>query len=89
MASLGNFDIGVETGKEVESFKVGTIIVAVGADILKPKGLYLYGEDPRVVTQSELEQLLHSWQSRRREDYHDPVRWLTQHRASLLQPDML
>ena len=57
---LGNFDIGVKTGKEVESFKVGTIIVAVGADVLKPKGLYLYGDDPRIVTQSELEQLLHT-----------------------------
>jgi heterodisulfide reductase subunit A2 len=57
---IGNFDIGVETGKGVESLKVGTIIVAVGADVLKPKGLHLYGEDPRVVTQSELEQLLHT-----------------------------
>jgi len=56
---IGNFDIVVETSKEAESLKVGTIIVAVGADILKPKGLYLYGEDPRVVTQSELEQLIH------------------------------
>ena len=55
---LGNFDIGVESGKVVENFKVGTIIVAVGADVLKPRGLYLYGENPNVVTQSELEQLL-------------------------------
>ena len=57
---IGNFDIVVGTNKGVENLKVGTIIVAVGADILKPKGLYLYGQDPRVVTQSELEQLIHT-----------------------------
>jgi heterodisulfide reductase subunit A len=52
---IGNFDVEVEPTLETEPFKVGTIIVAVGADILKPKGLYLYGKDDRVVTQSELE----------------------------------
>jgi heterodisulfide reductase subunit A len=57
---LGNFDIGVETKKGTENINVGTIIVAVGADVLKPKSLYLYGEDPRVITQSEMEQLLHA-----------------------------
>ncbi len=55
---IGNFDISVETRSGAESLNVGTIIVAVGAEILKPKGLYLYGEDSRVVTQSELEELL-------------------------------
>ncbi len=57
---LGNFDIGVETKKGTENINVGTIIVAVGADVLKPKSLYLYGEDKRVITQSEMEQLLHA-----------------------------
>jgi len=55
---LGNFTIDVETRTGTESLNVGTIIVAVGADILKPKGLYLYGEDKRVITQSELEEIL-------------------------------
>ncbi|TSA39592.1 CoB--CoM heterodisulfide reductase iron-sulfur subunit A family protein [archaeon] len=55
---IGNFDIVIDTKKGPESLNVGTIIVAVGAEILKPKGLYLYGEDPRVVTQSELELML-------------------------------
>jgi heterodisulfide reductase subunit A2 len=55
---LGNFEIGVETDNRVENFKVGTIIVAVGAEVFKPKGFYLYGENNCVVTQSELEQLL-------------------------------
>jgi heterodisulfide reductase subunit A len=55
---IGNFDIGIETKNGTESFNVGTIIVAVGADVLKPRGLYLYSEDPRVITQNELELLL-------------------------------
>ena len=57
---IGNFDIGIDAGGKAENFNVGTIIVAVGAEVLKPRGLYLYGEDSRVVTQSELEQLLHA-----------------------------
>jgi heterodisulfide reductase subunit A len=57
---IGNFDIGINAGGKAENFNVGTIIVAVGAEVLEPRGLYLYGEDPRVVTQSELEQLLHA-----------------------------
>ena len=57
---IGNFDIGIDAGGKAENFNVGTIIVAVGAEVLKPRGLYLYGEDPRVVTQSELEQLIHA-----------------------------
>ncbi len=57
---IGNFDIGIDAGGKAENFNVGTIIVAVGAEVLKPRGLYLYGEDPRIVTQSELEQLLHA-----------------------------
>ncbi len=55
---IGNYDVEVESPSGVEPLKVGTIIVAVGAEILKPKGLYLYGEDPRVITQSELETAL-------------------------------
>jgi len=52
---IGNFDIGIETKNGAESFNVGTIVVAVGADVLKPSDLYHYGEDPRVITQNELE----------------------------------
>ena len=55
---IGNFDIGVDTAGKEEKFNVGTIIVAVGADALEPKGLYHYGEDPRIVTQVQLEGLV-------------------------------
>jgi len=56
---VGNFDVEIESQKgEVESLGVGTIIVATGADVLEPKGLYSYGEDKRVVTQMQLEEML-------------------------------
>ncbi len=55
---IGNFDIGVDAAGKEEKFSVGTIIVAVGAEAQEPKGLYLYGEDPRVVTQAQLEELV-------------------------------
>ncbi len=55
---IGNFDIGVDAAGKEEKFNVGTIIVAVGAEALEPKGFYLYSEDPRVVTQAQLEELV-------------------------------
>lgn len=52
---VGNFDVKLNDG---EYFKVGTIIVAVGADVLKPDGLYGYGKYRNVITQLELEEML-------------------------------
>ncbi len=52
---IGNFDVSLdEKGKET-SFKVGTIIVAVGAQVFEPKQ-YGYGKLPNVVTHLDLEQ---------------------------------
>jgi heterodisulfide reductase subunit A len=55
---LGNFEIGVDSGGKTEGFNVGTIIVAVGAEAFEPNGHYLYGKDPRVVTQAQLEDMV-------------------------------
>jgi heterodisulfide reductase subunit A len=38
--------------------QAGVIVVATGAEEFKPVGMYGYGDDPRVITQQELEQLL-------------------------------
>ena len=56
---IGNFDIKVskEDGETID-FKVGTIIVATGAEPFKPEGYYEYGLNENVVTQLELEQCL-------------------------------
>ena len=56
---IGNFEaLAVKNGKENILLNVGTIIVATGAEELKPVGKYNYGEQKNVVTQLELEQLL-------------------------------
>ncbi len=54
---IGNFDVEVLSDGSVENLNIGTIIVATGADNLEPTGLYGYGEDPRIVTQMQLEGL--------------------------------
>jgi heterodisulfide reductase subunit A len=53
---IGDFDVVVRADGKVEGFRVGTIIVATGAEELKPVGLYRYGELPNVVTQLEFEE---------------------------------
>jgi len=58
--SMGKFRTKVREadGQEVE-FDHGAVIVATGAEEYRPTE-YLYGEDPRVVTQLELEERLHA-----------------------------
>ncbi len=55
---IGNFKVTIDHKSKEESLDVGTIIVATGAEILKPQGMYLYGENKNVITQLELEHLL-------------------------------
>lgn len=56
---IGNFEATVEkaNGKAM-NFGVGTIIVATGAAVFEPVGMYGYGEHENVITQLQLEQLL-------------------------------
>jgi len=58
---VGNFDVTLQgkDGKESQ-LKIGTILVATGAAVLAPKGLYGYGELKGVITQLELEDVLKS-----------------------------
>jgi heterodisulfide reductase subunit A len=51
----GNFQVTLDQAGTLSTYKVGTIIVATGASELEPVGLYGYGEDPRIVTQRQLE----------------------------------
>ncbi len=55
---IGNFKVKVDHKGKEELLDVGTIIVATGAEVLKPAGMYSYGENKNVVTQLELEQLM-------------------------------
>jgi heterodisulfide reductase subunit A len=56
---IGNFDVSVQRGNgETANFRVGTIIVATGADVFEPVGMYGYKKYDNVITQFKLEQLL-------------------------------
>jgi heterodisulfide reductase subunit A len=55
---VGNFQITVDADNGEQKFDVGTIIVATGADVLQPVGMYGYGQFPNVLTQLELEDRL-------------------------------
>ncbi|MHA1268484.1 MAG: CoB--CoM heterodisulfide reductase iron-sulfur subunit A family protein [Candidatus Helarchaeota archaeon] len=54
---IGNFVVDIQTSSQVKQIKVGIIIVAVGAENLKPVGLYNYNGE-NIITQLELENLL-------------------------------
>ncbi|RPI74673.1 MAG: hydrogenase iron-sulfur subunit, partial [Desulfobacteraceae bacterium] len=55
---IGNYKVKIKTPGGPEGFNVSTIIVATGMREIKPEGQFLYGSDPRVVTQLELENLI-------------------------------
>ena len=57
---IGDFNVTLQTknSNQSERIRVGTIIVATGAEEFKPTGMHGYNESPNVVTQLELEQLL-------------------------------
>ncbi len=53
---IGNFKVTVSTNGVQEEFGVGVILVATGARVLKPVGLFNY-DGEKVITQLELESL--------------------------------
>lgn len=57
---VGNFDVSTANG----NFKVGTIIVATGANIYKPDGEFGHGQYENVITNQELENILHDAKGR-------------------------
>ena len=53
---IGNFKAAIKKKGKTQELKVGTIIVAVGAEELKPAGLFGYGQFHNAMTQLEFEQ---------------------------------
>ena len=53
--AIGNFEIGVTS---YDKIKAGVIIVATGADHLKPDGYYHFGESPKIQTQLDFAQAI-------------------------------
>ena len=56
---IGNFKVSASTNGSSTEFGIGVIVVATGADVLKPAGLYKY-DGLKVITQLELEEVLKS-----------------------------
>ena len=54
---IGNFVTTVKSDKGVTEIKHGATVIAIGADVYTPTE-YLYGEDDRVMTHLELEELI-------------------------------
>jgi heterodisulfide reductase subunit A len=52
---VGQYEIGLSNGVRLEA---GAIIVATGADLLSPEGIFGYGEVDGVITQLDLEGML-------------------------------
>ena len=59
---VGNFTSVIKVGATgtLKEVRHGVTIVATGAEELKPRGLYLYGDDDRVKTLLELDEMLSS-----------------------------
>jgi heterodisulfide reductase subunit A len=55
---IGNYKVKIQSNGTSESFDASTIIVATGMREVEPEGQFLYGSDPRVVTQLQLEGML-------------------------------
>ncbi len=55
---IGNFKATINREGKAETLGVGTIIVATGAEVFEPKGMYCYGESKNIITQLELEKRL-------------------------------
>jgi heterodisulfide reductase subunit A len=53
---IGNFNVILDGKGKENQFTVGTIVVATGAEPLKPTSQYGYGKMPNVLTQLELEE---------------------------------
>ncbi len=64
---VGSYESEIKTPKGTANFNHGIIVVTVGADEYKPNS-YLYGKNPQVFTQSELEKKLSECLP---EDIHD------------------
>lgn len=55
---IGNYKIVLNAKEETVNLDISTVIVATGMREIEPEGMFQYGNDPRVVTQLQLEGLL-------------------------------
>ena len=58
---IGNYKFVLNTNGETVNLDISTVIVATGMREIEPEGIFQYGNDPRVVTQLQLEGLIKVW----------------------------
>jgi len=58
---IGNYKFLLNTNGETVNLDISTVIVATGMREIEPEGIFQYGNDPRVVTQLQLEGLIKVW----------------------------
>ncbi len=52
---VGNFRAKINTQQNTKEIQFGAAIIAIGADVLMPKGYFHFGENRGIITQKELE----------------------------------
>ena len=61
---IGNYKVTLNANGKSENLDISTVIVATGMREIEPEqGQFQYGDDPRVVTQLQLEKLIRLWNS--------------------------
>ena len=60
---IGHYKVGLNVGGTKKEISISTIIVATGMEEIEPEGQFQYGNDPRVVTQLQLEDLMRGWEN--------------------------
>jgi len=58
---IGNYNVTLKPNGSSETLDISTVIVATGMEEVEPEGMFEYGNDPRVVTQLQLEGLITIW----------------------------
>lgn len=59
---IGNYKVALNANGKSENLDISTVIVATGMQEIEPEqGQFQYGDDPRVVTQLQLEKLIRLW----------------------------
>ncbi|NQT56111.1 MAG: CoB--CoM heterodisulfide reductase iron-sulfur subunit A family protein, partial [Desulfobacteraceae bacterium] len=61
---IGNYNVTLKANGSSETLDISTVIVATGMKEVEPEGMVEYGNDPRVVTQLQLEGLLRNPKSK-------------------------
>jgi heterodisulfide reductase subunit A len=55
---IGDFKAKIKTGSEYKDIDFGAAIIAAGSGIFHPRGYYSFGENKKIITQSDMEKII-------------------------------